>query len=178
VSDFNCPKCGLVLTRPSSQAMIENCPRCIARRRQIVKLVVTDDEPRAREAGRSPRGACAAGIPGELRISDEISAGVRTFALAGELDLASTPLLRSMLGQIATDGVQRIRIDLSGLAFIDSTGVHALFGARNICLAHGYEFSLVPGSPSVQRIFEIAGLTTILPFEQQSASGSTVDVAI
>jgi anti-sigma B factor antagonist len=177
VSYLTCPNCGLVLTRPSSQAMIENCPRCIARRRQIVRLTVSEEEPRPVAEGRSFEAVAEAAIPGELRIRDEIHAGVRTFALAGELDLASTPLLRSMLGQIATDGVRSIRIDLSGLTFIDSTGVHALFGARNICLAHGYDFSLVPGSPSVQRIFEVAGLLKVLPFEPAVASAAAIDIA-
>jgi anti-sigma B factor antagonist len=159
---LQCPECELLIARPQSRTLIENCPRCLARRRQIVKVQIVEEQPASDRPGPVEAGKLR--VPGELRIVDVVRGGERTFVLSGELDLASAPLLRSMLGEIATGGTERVRIDLSGLDFIDSTGVHALFGARNICLAHGYEFSLIPGPPSIQRIFEIAGLLTVLPF--------------
>jgi anti-sigma B factor antagonist len=53
-----------------------------------------------------------------------------TIALSGELDLASVEGLDQAIRDCEESDIGGIIIDLSGLSFIDSTGLSALLGAR------------------------------------------------
>jgi hypothetical protein len=50
---LNCPSCGLIIaiTRPGD--VVEHCPRCVARRRRLVELFVSD-RPRGRPSAPPP----------------------------------------------------------------------------------------------------------------------------
>jgi anti-anti-sigma factor len=79
--------------------------------------------------------------------------------LAGELDLVSEPVLAGELAKV--DG-RPVRIDLSDLAFMDSTGLRALLTT----MRQYADFKLRgPLQPPVQRLFELTQTNTILPFE-------------
>jgi len=71
--------------------------------------------------------------------------------LSGELDLASAPTLLEAVS-IAARAPDALTIDLSRLSFIDSSGVHALLRARDICASHETPLWLVPGPRTVQRV--------------------------
>jgi anti-sigma B factor antagonist len=92
--------------------------------------------------------------------------------LTGELDLSSTPILQTAIASLSKDmnGAGAITLDLSGLQFIDSTGLHAILATAELCQANGYEFSLVPGPPHVQRLFEIVDLVDVLPWRPPVAT--------
>lgn len=89
--------------------------------------------------------------------------GSRTLQLEGELDLASVEVLQTALAR-PTDGTRALTLDLSGLRFIDSSGLHAILWARDLCEQNGFQFSLVPGPAAVQRPFEVTHLLDVLPF--------------
>jgi len=101
--------------------------------------------------------------------------GNRTLVLTGELDLASSWLLDCPLLQISADGTKSFTIDLSGLTFIDSTGIRAVLAARGFCAARGYEFMMNPGPAQVQRVFDVSGLLDHLPFRSHGASVEVVE---
>ena len=67
-----------------------------------------------------------------------------------------------------------LTVDLRELSFLDSTGLRALLQLRTRCEAHGCRLLLIPGPPTVQRAFDVSGLTahfTIVdPSELQVAS--------
>ena len=79
--------------------------------------------------------------------------------VTGELDLVSEPRLEAALSQAPS---QPIRIDLSELAFMDSTGLRALLGA-----ARTYPGIKLQGplQPPVRRLLELTQTLTILPLE-------------
>ncbi len=110
--------------------------------------------------------------PTQLEVGETVCGGEHTFTLTGELDLASTPILQRALASLAAamNGTSAITLDLSGLQFIDSTGLHAILTTRELCQANGYEFSLVPGPPQVQRLFEIVKLVDALPWRSPDSS--------
>jgi anti-anti-sigma factor len=99
--------------------------------------------------------------------------GHRTLVLTGELDLTSFWLLDLPLLQIGTHGAKSFTLDLSGLAFIDSTGVRSVLAARGLCAARGCEFILIAGPPQVQRVFEASGQIDQLPFKSRGSSDLT-----
>ncbi len=94
--------------------------------------------------------------------------GRYTLLLRGELDIASVPSLEGAMSRLCTDGTRAVTLDLSKLVFIDSTGLAAIVFASKICENNGYEFGLIPGSSAVQRLFELTGLSDVLPFRQPS----------
>jgi anti-sigma B factor antagonist len=105
--------------------------------------------------------------PQQFGVGETICGGEHTFTLTGELDLASTPILQGAIASLsaAMNGTRAITLDLSGLQFIDSTGLRAILATRELCQANGHEFSLVPGPPNVQRLFEITNLLDVLPWK-------------
>jgi anti-anti-sigma factor len=88
---------------------------------------------------------------------------VRVVAL-GELDAATVPLLDAQIGELREAGFPRLRLDLSQLGFIDSTGVHLLLRWDAEARRDGFAIELVQGAPAVQRVFELTGTANTLPF--------------
>ena len=97
-----------------------------------------------------------------------------TLVLSGELDLASAWALTESVERLATESPRALSIDLSALTFMDSTGLRAVLLARAACIDSGHDFSLKPGPPAVQRIFELTGLIAELGFEDPD-SGASAD---
>jgi anti-anti-sigma factor len=92
-----------------------------------------------------------------------------TLLLTGELDLASAPALEQILPELCADGAREIVLDLSDLVFIDSTGLRTILTGMAVCEKHLCDFSLVPGTSAVQRVFELTGLGEKLPFRERAA---------
>jgi anti-sigma B factor antagonist len=101
-----------------------------------------------------------------LQVEDLSRDGKHTLILSGEVDLLATPDLKACVSRLCIDGTTGIVIDLRKVTFMDSTGLRAVLSAHRICAEHGYEFSLIPGPPNVQSLFELTGLAEHLPFQQ------------
>jgi anti-anti-sigma factor len=61
-------------------------------------------------------------------------------------------------------GARSITIDLSGLDFLDTSGLQAILGAHARCLRHGRELTLLRGPTQVQRIFDLTHTSRELAF--------------
>jgi anti-sigma B factor antagonist len=86
-------------------------------------------------------------------------------ALRGELDLASAPLLERELWDAESSSPGRIVVDLSGLQFVDSTGLHVLLGAHRRARENDRQLLLRRGPRAVHRLFEITGTLDAFAFE-------------
>ena len=86
-----------------------------------------------------------------------------TVTLEGELDF-QTAFDVEMRLEDAIARNERVVVDLGSLDFIDSTGIRALLEVHKAAQREGVELTLLPGSPPVQRVFEVAGLLDELPF--------------
>jgi anti-sigma B factor antagonist len=104
--------------------------------------------------------------PEEFAVREEADGDRHTLVLAGELDLASAPTLEATTARLCADGASEIVVDLSGLAFIDSTGLRTILGSMSLCEEHLCNFWLIPGPRAVQRLFELAGILERLPFRE------------
>ena len=89
--------------------------------------------------------------------------GVR-LALEGELDVLATRQVRERVAAYAGAGFGEIVLDLRGVTFIDSTGMRLLVGLHHQAHRDGWDMLLIQGPENVQRVFEIAGTRTVLPF--------------
>jgi anti-anti-sigma factor len=110
--------------------------------------------------------ARAAGLlrVGRLTIRLDRDRDVHRIAVEGELDLATADDLERELLRVEASAAQVILVDLSGLSFIDSTGVRLLLSAHARSRADGNRLALLRGPAAVQRVFELTGILDVLPF--------------
>lgn len=90
----------------------------------------------------------------------------RVLAL-GSLDVATAPVLDAQLRELHDAGFKRLIVDLSGLGFMDSTGLRLLLKWDADSRADGYSIEVVPGPPAVQRVFELTGTSDMLSFTRR-----------
>lgn len=93
--------------------------------------------------------------------------GRATAVLRGDFDMKATfsvePRFEDLLEEPALEALQ---IDLSGLEFIDSTGIGVLMRVSDEARGRDVELEFVPGPREVHRVFEVAGLADALPFTE------------
>ncbi len=97
-----------------------------------------------------------------LEVSVEKLEDATIVRVAGEVDVATAPELRKGLEQVPTDGTKVI-VDLSDVAFLDSTGLGVLVGGwkRINGGEHPARMALVVTRPEILRVLEITGLTEV-----------------
>ena len=98
----------------------------------------------------------------ELEVQIAHEGSTTTVVVVGEIDLVTTVRLNRELEMAFEAEPQWLRIDLSGVAFMDTTGVAVLLKARRTALAAGCRFSVKSASPTIQRLLEITGLASLL----------------
>jgi anti-sigma B factor antagonist len=86
----------------------------------------------------------------------------------GELDMATVGAVEQELRRLREAGFSGILLDLSGLTFMDSSGLHLVMRWATEASQDGFGFELEPGPGNVQRVFDLAGLTDELPFRKPS----------
>ena len=86
-----------------------------------------------------------------------------TIVVGGEMDVSATDGVLDRLEAELMRGPSEVVMDLSELAFIDSTGLRALLQARDLCERHGAQMSIVEGGGHVARVFDLTGLGSVLP---------------
>jgi anti-anti-sigma factor len=95
-----------------------------------------------------------------VRIEDSPD-GSSVVAIAGELDLGTIPKMQGpLLEQIAQRPA--VLVDLSGLSFIDSSGIGVLIEACRGANGTPLHVLIGPGS-QVERIFSITGVSAAIP---------------
>jgi anti-anti-sigma factor len=93
--------------------------------------------------------------------------GEVTAALAGDLDMAATFTAEPALERaIETPALRSVTLDLSGVTFVDSVGIGLVLRLAGELEGRAVPLRIVPGPRRVQQVFETAGLTGALPFEQ------------
>ena len=85
----------------------------------------------------------------------------------GELDVATAPTLSAILEEIKS--AARLVLDLRGLSFIDSSGLHLLVALHQRAQHDGFQLALVAPTPPVDKAIQVSGLGKTLPFVSPSA---------
>ncbi|HLX50143.1 MAG TPA: STAS domain-containing protein [Streptosporangiaceae bacterium] len=97
-----------------------------------------------------------------LDLSAHTAGGITIAELAGELDIASAPVLREQLLSLLRPGSSRLVIDLSKVSFCDASGLAVLVSTgRRARLLDGF-LRLAAVSPQVGRVLNITGLDRYL----------------
>jgi len=88
--------------------------------------------------------------------------GLVEITAAGELDLATSALLREAVDVCCErDGVRVVIVDVRDVSFVDSTGLRALWHARERAQGVGAELILRSPSPAVQHLLKITKLSGV-----------------
>jgi anti-sigma B factor antagonist len=82
----------------------------------------------------------------------------------GEVDLATVDVVQARLGEVKAVGFRQLTLDLRAVSFMDLTGLRMILEWDAIARADGFAFSLVAGSPAVQRLFDVTGTRERLDF--------------
>jgi anti-anti-sigma factor len=83
----------------------------------------------------------------------------------GEVDLFTAGQLAEAANAAMGNGAARLVIDLSGVTFIDSTGLRTVLEVHRAARRRGLDLVLRPGGDRVQRVFALSGLLDVLPFQ-------------
>src|SRR5215213_8165935 len=97
-------------------------------------------------------------MPSPFEVTIEERGGSAHVALRGELDISTATKLEEDLERIEAGGPPLLVIDLSGLDFMDSTGLRLLIGADARARAQGRRLVLVQGNDMVQRVLRLTRL--------------------
>ena len=100
----------------------------------------------------------------DFTFAETRSDGSAKLALSGDLDMSATFRLEPALDRLLSSGqVDELVLDLSGLAFVDSSGLGLLLATSERSRDAGIAMAIVEPSPEIQRVFRLAGVDGVLP---------------
>ncbi len=150
------PQGDLIISRPAEgPPAAVGAPSRAPRRPSRLHLVAPADLDARRHA--HILDALAAG---ELTIGSTRDHATHVVLLTGELDVATAHGVEAELRAIEATDATQIILDLSGLTFMDSSGVHLIDRAAARCTIDATRLRLRPGPPHVQRVLALAGTDT------------------
>jgi anti-sigma B factor antagonist len=107
-------------------------------------------------------------LPGFRCLLDQSSGSVVRVVVTGELDLVTAAALERALHH-AHAGGRLIVLDLGGVSFCDSTGLHLIVRANQRARDEGRRLVIVCGSKQVQRLFALTGVDEQLEIVEDAA---------
>ncbi|MFW6189959.1 MAG: STAS domain-containing protein [Planctomycetota bacterium] len=108
----------------------------------------------------------------ELDVNEQPVDGVPRVSLSGRLDIDTAPELRHVLNRYVEDEVPALILDLSGLDYMDTSGLATVVEAHSRLDGHGGRVVLCGLSGSVLEVFtmnEVAGIFTIVEDAEAAA---------
>ena len=103
--------------------------------------------------------------PPGLSLATKLSGDDTSIVIAtGELDFATRDDLVELLRSIEEIGTSSLVLDMRGVTFIDSAGLHVLISAHKRAEAGGWSFQILSGPGPVWRALAVSGLTNELRF--------------
>lgn len=81
--------------------------------------------------------------------------------LVGEVDVANAPEVREAALGLMAKGARRFVADLSGITYMDSSGLGTLVGLLKRLREWGGKMAIAGAQPQVKRLFDITGLDEI-----------------
>jgi anti-sigma B factor antagonist len=105
-----------------------------------------------------------------FEIRSELKAGNARVTLSGELDLATVPRVQEAVEALLGQGASKLVIDLSRLAFVDSSGLRMFIALNDRAADEGWALALIrPAEPSLS-VFQITGAEQNLPFIEDTGA--------
>jgi anti-anti-sigma factor len=117
-----------------------------------------------RESWSSETRLAADELPTVFRVEVEPEREIVRVCPVGEVDLETVDEVRARLEELKSSGFRRLILDLRRTTFLDSSGLRLALDVNAASTADGFAFGIIAGPPEVQRAFDLAGLSSRLPF--------------
>lgn len=116
---------------------------------------------RSGRGGHCVRFGRVSSDPSRLEIIDQADGSALT-RLSGDLDIVTSDEVKRGLAQLIDAGHVALALDLSGVSFVDSSGLGVLVAIHRHAESRGGSFLVRSVPPQVQRLFEITRLDDLL----------------
>jgi anti-sigma B factor antagonist len=94
-----------------------------------------------------------------MSVSTQRDGGTLTVIVSGDIDLASGPAVSDAIGEALTaDGAATVGVDLSGVRFLDSSGIALLLKARRDADERHITFRVVGAHGIALEVLELTGV--------------------
>ncbi|MHA6259819.1 STAS domain-containing protein [Sporosarcina sp. CAU 1771] len=106
----------------------------------------------------------------------EESSSVQRFKIVGEIDVFTAPILKERLATAHKEMGMQAELDISEVAYMDSTGLGVFVGFYKAIKANGGHMKIIGVNTRLKRLFEITGLIEVMDieFEEGGAKDATV----
>ncbi len=89
--------------------------------------------------------------------------GVMRVVLLGDVDLSTKPQIQAEISSLVSDpSVERIIVDLSGVTFLDSSGIGTLVGCKRLAADAGTGVQVVGAAGQVAEVLDLVGVSAFL----------------
>ena len=92
-----------------------------------------------------------------------------TVTLSGELDIATVPRVEEAIDAMLAGDVRTLTVDLSGLSFVDSSGLRLFIVLEQRAAEQGWELRLLRPDAQVLTVFRVSGVEENLPFVEDAS---------
>lgn len=99
-----------------------------------------------------------------LRLRSEREGNTHVIAAYGELDISTGAALEGELQSVGATDAEQVLLDLSGLEFIDCSGLRVILRMHECSRRRRRRFVVAPGPPQVHRVFALTSAATTLTF--------------
>jgi anti-sigma B factor antagonist len=99
----------------------------------------------------------------DLTVQSSQVGDVAIVSVAGDLDVHSAPVLQAEVAPLSRREGGRLVVDLSGVEFIDSTGLGVLVGTLKHVREAAGSLDVVVSAPRVRKVFTLTGLDVVIP---------------
>ena len=93
-----------------------------------------------------------------LSVTIHRDSGRASVVVRGEIDVLYVDSLASELAAAADSDAPQVEVDLSGVTFIDSTGINALVKGRRLATASGKQYRVVGSDGFVRDVLKLSGV--------------------
>jgi anti-sigma B factor antagonist len=91
---------------------------------------------------------------------------ITVVSVKGEVDLYTAPGLKERIADLVSAGKNRLAVDLSGVEFMDSTGLGVLIGGLKRCKEAGGSLALAAPREPVLKVLAITGLDRVFSIHE------------
>jgi anti-anti-sigma factor len=103
------------------------------------------------------------------RVEVSSSGEIATVAVAGEIDLRTVGIVREALTRVLASGARGVRLDLSQVPFMDSTGMSALVAAYSTGRRSGIPVHISAVHPILRPKLDLAGILPLFEVIEATA---------
>jgi anti-anti-sigma factor len=96
-----------------------------------------------------------------VSVSDPAGGGAVTVTAAGEIDLCTAPALSQALEKALSGAPSQVDVELSGVSFLDASGVSAILQCWDRAELVGVRLRLLRPRPFVRRVLDLTEVTTV-----------------